>query len=90
MDLSTTQLQPARNQCDFTFSKKKKNSNANDHISSTSFTNAITLLAKNVRTVGLGISRIEGLIEDERYCALNKLPNHPTQMFILFSLPSSV
>ncbi|MBA0671957.1 hypothetical protein Goklo_029770, partial [Gossypium klotzschianum] len=119
MDLSTTQLQPARNQCDFTFSKKKKNSNANDHISSTSFTNAITLLAKNVRTVGLGISRsiasevliqqkskmviqesalklystlceVEGLIEDERYCALNKLPNHPTQMFILFSLPSSV
>ncbi|MBA0679627.1 hypothetical protein Goari_011385, partial [Gossypium aridum] len=27
MDLSTTQSQPARNQCDFTFSKKKKNSN---------------------------------------------------------------
>ncbi|MFQ6635186.1 hypothetical protein Gotur_010587, partial [Gossypium turneri] len=46
MDLSATQLQPARNQ--------------------------------------------EGLTEDERYRALSKILDHPTQMLIFFSLPSSV
>ncbi|MBA0664553.1 hypothetical protein Goklo_004529, partial [Gossypium klotzschianum] len=40
-----------------TWKKKKKISNASDHISSTSFTNAATLLAENIRTVGLEISR---------------------------------
>ncbi|MFQ6652190.1 hypothetical protein Gotur_024176, partial [Gossypium turneri] len=32
----------------------------------------------------------EGLTEDERYFALSKIPDHPTQMLIFFSLPSSV
>ncbi|MFQ6668583.1 hypothetical protein Gotur_034164 [Gossypium turneri] len=32
----------------------------------------------------------EGLTENERYCALSKIPDHPTQMLIFFSLPSSV
>ncbi|MBA0877160.1 hypothetical protein Goshw_026887, partial [Gossypium schwendimanii] len=59
MDLSATQPQPARNQGDSTFSKKKKKkiSDANDHISSTSFHDAATLLAKNIRIVGTEISR---------------------------------
>ncbi|PPS19318.1 hypothetical protein GOBAR_AA01256 [Gossypium barbadense] len=33
---------------------------------------------------------VEGLIEDERYQALSKIPNHPTQMLIFFSLPSAM
>ncbi|MBA0878198.1 hypothetical protein Goshw_006241, partial [Gossypium schwendimanii] len=58
MDFSTTQPQAARNQGDSTFSKKKKKiSNASDHIS-TSFHDAVTLLAENIRTVGVEISRI--------------------------------
>ncbi|KAH1108365.1 hypothetical protein J1N35_012133 [Gossypium stocksii] len=32
----------------------------------------------------------EGLTENERYRALSKIPNYPTQMLIFFSLPSSV
>ncbi|MFQ6656773.1 hypothetical protein Gotur_026730, partial [Gossypium turneri] len=58
MDLSATQLQPARNQCDSTFSKKKKKIyDASDHISSTSFNDTTILLAENIRTVGVEISR---------------------------------
>ncbi|KAH1046870.1 hypothetical protein J1N35_037654 [Gossypium stocksii] len=58
MDLSATQPQPARNQGDSTFSKKKKKiSNASDHISSTSCIDAATLLAENILTVGLEINR---------------------------------
>ncbi|KAK5786854.1 hypothetical protein PVK06_041500 [Gossypium arboreum] len=60
IDLSATQLQsepqPARNQGDSTFSKKKKKiSDASDF--STSFNDAAALLAENIRTVGLEISK---------------------------------
>ncbi|XP_017644266.1 uncharacterized protein LOC108484893 [Gossypium arboreum] len=122
MDLSATQpqleLQPARNQGDFAFSKKKKKiSDASDF--STSFNDVAALLAENIRTVGLEISKsiasevviqqnsemtiqesalklyptlceVEGLTEDERYRALSKIQDHPTQMLIFFSLPSVV
>ncbi|XP_040938697.1 uncharacterized protein At2g29880-like [Gossypium hirsutum] len=58
MDLLGTQQQPAINQCDSTFSKKKKKtSDASDHISSTSFNYAATLLAEKIETVGVEISR---------------------------------
>ncbi|KAK5812496.1 hypothetical protein PVK06_027927 [Gossypium arboreum] len=120
MDLSGTQQQPAINQGDSTFSKKKKKtSDASDHISSTSFNDAATLLEEKIETVGVEISRsiasevliqqrsemtlqesalklyptlceVEGLTEDERYRALSKIPDNPTQMLIFFSLPSSV
>ncbi|MFQ6671203.1 hypothetical protein Gotur_035817 [Gossypium turneri] len=33
---------------------------------------------------------IEGLTLDERYRALSKIPDHPTQMLVFFSLPSDV
>ncbi|PPS15328.1 hypothetical protein GOBAR_AA05251 [Gossypium barbadense] len=36
------------------------------------------------------IQEMEGLTEDERYRALSKIPDHPTQMLIFFSLPSAV
>ncbi|KAH1031982.1 hypothetical protein J1N35_044156 [Gossypium stocksii] len=56
MDPSATQPQPARNQGDSTFSKKKKKiSNGSD--SSTSFTNVATSLAENIRTISLEISK---------------------------------
>ncbi|MFQ6656614.1 hypothetical protein Gotur_026645 [Gossypium turneri] len=58
MDVSATQPQPARNQGDSTFPKKeKKISDASDHISSTSFHDAATLLAENIQTVGVEISK---------------------------------
>ena len=31
---------------------------------------------------------IEGLTDDQRYDALSKIPDHPTQMIVFFSLPS--
>ncbi|KHG14776.1 putative protease yhbU [Gossypium arboreum] len=102
------------------FQRRRKNiSDASNHISSTSFNDAATLLAENIRTVGVEISKsiasevliqkksemtiqesalklyptlceVEGLIKDERYHALSKIPDHPTQMLIFFSLPSFV
>ncbi|MFQ6654438.1 hypothetical protein Gotur_025420 [Gossypium turneri] len=32
---------------------------------------------------------IEGLTDDEQYRALSKIPDHPTQMLVFFSLPSA-
>ncbi|MFQ6646408.1 hypothetical protein Gotur_019341, partial [Gossypium turneri] len=100
--------------------RKKKNSDASDHISS-SFHDVATLLAENMRAIGEQISRsiasdvvvqqkskefqiiqekainlyptlceTEGLTVDERYRVLSKIPDHPTQMLIFFSLPSSM
>ncbi|MBA0754279.1 hypothetical protein Gogos_021248, partial [Gossypium gossypioides] len=58
MDLSATQPQPSRNQDDSTFSKKKKKIyDKSEQISSTSFTDAATLLAENIQAVGHEISR---------------------------------
>ncbi|MFQ6653932.1 hypothetical protein Gotur_025104 [Gossypium turneri] len=48
------------------------------------------LLEENIRTVGLELSRSIASEKDERYRALNKIPNHPKQMLIFFSLPYSV
>ncbi|KAL1151571.1 hypothetical protein V6Z11_A09G051900 [Gossypium hirsutum] len=96
-------------------SRKKKISDASDFF--TSFNAAAVLLAENIRTVGLEISKsiasevviqqkiemtiqenalklyptlceVKGLTEDERYRALSKISDHPTQMLIFFSLPS--
>ncbi|KAK5785303.1 hypothetical protein PVK06_039874 [Gossypium arboreum] len=54
MDLSATQPQPPKNQGDSTFLKKKtKISDASDHNSSTSFTDATTLLAENYKLLAL-------------------------------------
>ncbi|KAG8485667.1 hypothetical protein CXB51_018850 [Gossypium anomalum] len=36
------------------------------------------------------LCEVEGLTEDERYRTLSKIPDHPTQMLIFFSLPSDV
>ncbi|MFQ6656771.1 hypothetical protein Gotur_026730, partial [Gossypium turneri] len=119
-DVATTNTHEERNNfygCEV--DKKKKIYDASDHISSTSFNDTTILLAENIRTVGVEISRsiasevliqqnlemtiqeralklyptlceVEGLTEDERYRALSKIPDHPTQMLIFFNLPSSV
>ncbi|XP_052489243.1 uncharacterized protein LOC128042375 [Gossypium raimondii] len=96
---------------------RKKKSDARDM--SSSFDEAATLLAENIKAVGDQISRsiasevvvqqkseeyqkmkekasklystlweIEGLTDDQRYRALSKIPDHPTQMIVFFSLPS--
>ncbi|XP_040944117.1 uncharacterized protein At2g29880-like isoform X2 [Gossypium hirsutum] len=58
MDVSATEPQPDRNQWGSTSSKKKKkNFDATDHISS-SYHDAATLLAENMRAIGEQISRI--------------------------------
>ncbi|MFQ6644521.1 hypothetical protein Gotur_020659 [Gossypium turneri] len=58
MDVFATEPQPDRNQGGSTSSKKKKkkNSDASDHISS-SFHDAATLLAENMRAISEQISR---------------------------------
>ncbi|MFQ6652419.1 hypothetical protein Gotur_024296, partial [Gossypium turneri] len=56
-DVATTNTHEERNDFYGFEAEKKKNSNASDHISSTSFHDAATLLAENIRTVGVEISR---------------------------------
>ncbi|MBA0638512.1 hypothetical protein Godav_005226 [Gossypium davidsonii] len=45
---------------------------------------------KTYGPLALKLCEIEGLIKDERYHALSKILDHPTQILIVFSLPSSV
>ncbi|MFQ6657308.1 hypothetical protein Gotur_027045 [Gossypium turneri] len=91
MDVSATQLQPSKpNQDGSTYSKKKKKISDGSEQISTSITNAVMLLGENIRTVGLELSRSIASEKDERYRALSKIPDHPMQMLIFFSLPFSV
>ncbi|MBA0869512.1 hypothetical protein Goshw_029187, partial [Gossypium schwendimanii] len=48
------------------------------------------MIQESAQKLYLTLCEVEGLIEDERYRALSKIPDHPTQMLIFFSLPSSV
>ncbi|KAK5846762.1 hypothetical protein PVK06_003060 [Gossypium arboreum] len=48
------------------------------------------VLQESAKKLYLALCELEGLTEDKRYCALSKIPNHPMQMLIFFSLPSSV
>ncbi|MFQ6656772.1 hypothetical protein Gotur_026730, partial [Gossypium turneri] len=121
-DVATTNTHEERNNfygCEVDVSLDDMDLSATQHISSTSFNDTTILLAENIRTVGVEISRsiasevliqqnlemtiqeralklyptlceVEGLTEDERYRALSKIPDHPTQMLIFFNLPSSV
>ncbi|PPR96830.1 hypothetical protein GOBAR_AA23836 [Gossypium barbadense] len=94
MDLSATQPQPepqpARNHGDSVFSKKKKK--ISDSIAS-----EVVIQQKSEMTIQESalklyptLCEVEGLIEDERYRALSKIPDHPMQMLIFFSLPYAV
>ncbi|PPD74250.1 hypothetical protein GOBAR_DD28818 [Gossypium barbadense] len=119
MDVSGTDPRGDRNQGGSSSSnKRKKKFDARDNVYS-SFDEATTLLAENIKAVGDQISRsiasnvvvqqkseehqkmeekasnlysalwsIEGLTDDQRYDALSKIPDHPTQMIVFFSLPS--
>ncbi|PPD85537.1 hypothetical protein GOBAR_DD17528 [Gossypium barbadense] len=119
MDVSGTDPRGDRDQRGSSSSnKRKKKSDARDNVYS-SFDEAATLLAENIKAVGDQISRsiasevvvqhkseehqkmeekasnlysalwsIEGLTEDQRYDALSRIPDHPTQMIVFFSLPS--
>ncbi|KAK5784550.1 hypothetical protein PVK06_039076 [Gossypium arboreum] len=49
-----------------------------------------TTIQKSALELYPTLCEVEGLTEDERYRALSKIPDHPTQMLIFFSLPSSV
>ncbi|MBA0708828.1 hypothetical protein Golax_023918 [Gossypium laxum] len=59
MDVLATQSQPPKpNQDDSTFSKKKKKtSDVNEQISSTSLIDDVMLLRENIRTIGFELSR---------------------------------
>ncbi|XP_040948430.1 uncharacterized protein At2g29880 isoform X3 [Gossypium hirsutum] len=119
MDVSGSELRGDRNQGgSSSLNKRKKKSDARDNMYS-SFDEAATLLAENIKAVGDQISRsiafevvvqqkseeyqkmeekvsnlysslwkIEGLTDDQRYDVLSKIPDHPTQMIVFFSLPS--
>ncbi|MBA0686861.1 hypothetical protein Goari_014437 [Gossypium aridum] len=92
MDVSTTQLQLSNlNKVDATFSKKKKKSSeASEPNSSTSLIGVATFLRDNIMTVGLELSEIEYLTDNERIDVLIKIPDHPMQIIVFLSLPPSM
>ncbi|MBA0782694.1 hypothetical protein Gotri_000536, partial [Gossypium trilobum] len=45
------------------------------------------VIQESAQKLYLALCEVEGLTEDERYRALSKIPDHPTQMLIFFSLP---
>ncbi|MFQ6625780.1 hypothetical protein Gotur_005563 [Gossypium turneri] len=92
MDVLAKQSQPSKpNQDDSTFSKKKKKtSDVNEQISSTSLIDDVMLLRENIRTVGLELSRSIVSEMDEYFLVLRKIPDYPTQMLVFLSLPSFV
>ncbi|KAK5774948.1 hypothetical protein PVK06_042812 [Gossypium arboreum] len=88
MDLSATQLQPTRNQ---------ENIRTVGVEISKSIASEVLIQKKSEMTIQESalklyptLCEVEGLIKDERYHALSKIPDHPTQMLIFFSLPSFV
>ncbi|MBA0631674.1 hypothetical protein Godav_000528 [Gossypium davidsonii] len=45
------------------------------------------VIQESAQKLYLALCEVEGLTEDERYRILSKIPDHPTQMLIFFSLP---
>ncbi|MBA0562623.1 hypothetical protein Golob_007654 [Gossypium lobatum] len=45
---------------------------------------------ENAQKLYLALCEVEGLIEDERFHVLIKIPDYPTQMLIFLTLPSFV
>ncbi|MBA0698747.1 hypothetical protein Goari_000442 [Gossypium aridum] len=45
------------------------------------------VIQESAQKLYLTLCEVEGLTEDEHYRALSKIPDHPTQMLIFFSLP---
>ncbi|KHG06168.1 Ribosome biogenesis nsa-2 [Gossypium arboreum] len=48
------------------------------------------VIKESAKKLYLTLYKVEGLTEDECYRVLSKIPYHPMQMLIFFSLPSSV
>ncbi|MBA0742404.1 hypothetical protein Gogos_015467, partial [Gossypium gossypioides] len=48
------------------------------------------VLQESAQKLYPALYEVKGLIEDERYRVLRKIPDHPIQMLIFFSLPSFV
>ncbi|MFQ6665203.1 hypothetical protein Gotur_032014 [Gossypium turneri] len=89
MDVSTTEPQPGRNQ--------GENMRAiGEQISRSIASNVVVqqkseefqIIQEKATNLYSTLWEIEGLTVDERYRALSKIPDHPTQMLVFFSLPS--
>ena len=47
------------------------------------------IIQQKVEELFSALCEIDGLIKDELEITLSKMPNHPTQMLVFFSLPST-
>ncbi|MFQ6626237.1 hypothetical protein Gotur_005146 [Gossypium turneri] len=52
--------------------------------------NSEMVIQESAQKLYMAFCEVEGLTEDECYHALSKIPDHPMQMLIFFSVPSSV
>ncbi|MBA0574894.1 hypothetical protein Golob_024020, partial [Gossypium lobatum] len=83
MDVSAMQSQP----------KKPNQDGENIRIVGLELSRSIAsrkMIQESAQKLYLALCEVEGLTEDERYCVLSKILDHPTQMLIFFSLPSLV
>ncbi|PPD99956.1 hypothetical protein GOBAR_DD03004 [Gossypium barbadense] len=97
MDVSATELRPDRNQGAATLLVENMRA-IGEQISKSIASDVVVqqkseefqIIQEKATNLYPTLCEIEGLSVDERYRALSKIPDHPTQMLVFFSLPSDV
>ncbi|MFQ6644948.1 hypothetical protein Gotur_020141 [Gossypium turneri] len=91
MDVSATELQPDRNQRENmrAIGEQISRSIASDVVVH-QWSDEYQSIQEKASNLYPTLCEIEGLTVDERFRALSKIPDHPTQMVVFFSLPSDV
>ncbi|MFQ6656336.1 hypothetical protein Gotur_026490 [Gossypium turneri] len=91
MDVSATEPQPDRNQGENmrTIGEQISRSIASDVVVQQK-SEEFQIIQEKATNLYPTLCEIEGLTVDEHYRALSKIPDHPTQMLVFFSLPSDV
>ncbi|MFQ6665668.1 hypothetical protein Gotur_032319 [Gossypium turneri] len=91
MDVSATEPQPDRNQKDnmWAIGEQISRNIASDVVVQQRSEEFQTIQEKATNLYPT-LCEIEGLTVDERFRALSKIPDHPTQILVFFSLPSDV
>ncbi|MFQ6653315.1 hypothetical protein Gotur_024771 [Gossypium turneri] len=91
MDVSTTEPKPDRNQGENmrAIGEQISRSIASDVVVQQK-SEEFQIIQEKPTNLYPTLCEIEGLTVDERYRALSKIPDHPTQMLVFFSLPSDV
>ncbi|MFQ6651899.1 hypothetical protein Gotur_024033 [Gossypium turneri] len=91
MDVSATEPQPDRNQRENmqAIGEQISRSIASDVVVQQR-SEEFQIIQEKATNLYPTLCEIEGLTVGERFRALSKIPDHPTQMLVFFSLPSDI